>query len=332
MQLPNLPPSLMRGVQRIKRAPKRSLALAVLLIAFLGLATPDLPAQELIAKYGEPPSKFMTLPSGAHVHYRDQGDPSAPTLVLLHGSNSSLHTWQPWVGLLSDSFRIVSFDFPGHGLTGRVPGDDYSVNGMANFVDAVRKQLGITHFFLAGNSMGGNIAWRVTVEHPEAVDKLILLDASGIQQLLPEDQQPKIPLGMRIARTPGLNLLMGVITPRRAFADSLHKLFQDQSKVDEAMIDRYYELLLYPGNRTATRYRASASPNNAELEKLASIKAPTLLLWGEKDPLYPPAAGRMFQSKIPGAKLIVYPHVGHIPMEEIPARSAADARAFLLQH
>jgi pimeloyl-ACP methyl ester carboxylesterase len=64
------------------------------------------------------------------VHVRDQGNTDGPAIVLLHGSNASLHTWEPWVAQLGDRFRIVTMDMPGHGLAGRTPGDDYSPMGM----------------------------------------------------------------------------------------------------------------------------------------------------------------------------------------------------------
>jgi pimeloyl-ACP methyl ester carboxylesterase len=106
-------------------------------------------------------------------------------------------------------------------------------------------------------------------------------------------------------------------------------VFADQRLVNDAMIDRYYELLLYPGNRHATRLRASQPADPALIGKLGTIKAPTLILSGQKDTLAPVQTARMFHSRIPGSQLIEYPNVGHLPMEEIPDRSARDAREFL---
>src|SRR4051812_2681810 len=97
-------------------------------------STPDIPRTALEAKYAKPPSTFTMLPDGARAHYRERGDKSAPALVLLHGSNASLLTWEPWSKSLSDKFHVVSVDLPGHGLTGAVPDGDYSQEGMARFV------------------------------------------------------------------------------------------------------------------------------------------------------------------------------------------------------
>lgn len=298
-------------------------------LTVLLVRTPDLPKDYLERKYARPPSMFMELPNGARVHYRDEGSPVAPVLVLLHGSNSSLHTWEPWARMLSTTLRVVSLDLPGHGLTGAVPGDDYSADGMAAFVEAFRKKLGLEHFFLAGNSMGGNVSFRYTLAHPGVVDKLVLVDSGGVNHLLPPQKQPEVPFGMRLIRTPVLNRVAGVITPRSLVEKSVRAVFVDQDLVTNEMIDRYYELLRYPGNRRATRLRAAAPVDLSAVDRLGEIRAPTLILWGGADKLVPVEAAEIFHARIPGSRVVVYPDVGHIPMEEVAARSAADTLAFL---
>lgn len=304
------------------------IGLGVVLTVLLA-RTPDLPKDYLERKYARPPSTTLVLPSGARVHYRDEGSPAAPALLLLHGSNSSLHTWEPWARFLSTTFRVVSVDLPGHGLTGPVPGDDYSVDGMVVFVEEFRKKLGLQHFHLAGNSMGGNVSFRYAIAHPGVVDKLILIDASGVNHLLPSNKQPEVPIGLRLLRMPGVNLIASFTTPRSFAEKTTHAVFRDQSLVTEEMIDRYYELLLYPGNRRATRLRATSNPGTSAADRLGEIRAPTLILWGESDKLVPVEAAEIFHARIPGSRVVVYPDVGHLPMEEVAVRSAADALVFL---
>ena len=122
------------------------LALAVIVISVVQF---DLPREKLVGKYAGGASQFVTLPSGASAHVRDEGNPGGPVLVLVHGSNASLHTWEPWVAELGDTYRIISMDLPGHGLTGRVPGDDYTRNGMASFVHEVMGTLHVERFAIA---------------------------------------------------------------------------------------------------------------------------------------------------------------------------------------
>jgi pimeloyl-ACP methyl ester carboxylesterase len=224
----------------------------------------------------------------------------------------------------------VTLDLQGHGLTGPVPGDDYSLSGMVALLDEFRSKLGLNRFALGGNSMGGNVSWRFTLGHPDVVTHLILLDAGGVDFLLPADRQPKLPIGFRIARIPVLNRLVGLVTPRSVVEKSLRGTLADPRQVTPEMVDRFWELLLYPGNRRATRLRNEAHVDNAAADRLAEIRAPTLILWGEEDKLRGVEAARIFRERIQGAELVTYPGVGHVPMEEIPQQSAKDAMAFLL--
>ena len=89
---------------------------------FSYLSQPDIPRAILEAKDAGPPSQFLTLPEGTRAHVRDRGPRDALALVLIHGSNASVYTWEPWVKRLSDRFRVITLDLPGHGLTlGRAP-------------------------------------------------------------------------------------------------------------------------------------------------------------------------------------------------------------------
>ena len=94
---------------------------ALLVIAFLIFRTPDTDAAEMRAKYGGPPSQFVDIGDGVTVHLRDEGPKDAPAIILLHGSNADLHTWDPWVQALKDQYRVIRFDQVGHGLTGPDP-------------------------------------------------------------------------------------------------------------------------------------------------------------------------------------------------------------------
>src|SRR3546814_13662736 len=101
-------------------------------------------------------------------------------MLLLHGSNSSLQTWEPLAERLGGDYRIVTLDLPGHGLTGATPDRDYGASGMIAAVDVVAATLGLDHFILGGNSMGGLVAWRYALARPGHVNALLLLDAAGM--------------------------------------------------------------------------------------------------------------------------------------------------------
>ena len=301
------------------------LSLVVIVVSTVRL---DKSKDDLLHAYANTASKFIALPDGAIAHVRDQGNKAGPVLVLVHGSNASLHTWEPWVAILGAKYRIVTMDMPGHGLTGAVPNDDYSRTGMVAFVHEVTQKLGLTRYALGGNSMGGGVAAQYTETYPGEVSALILVDASGI----PRKHQPgeKIQLGFRLARMPGLNKILLYVTPRSIIEEGLHKVFVDQSKVTEEMVTRYYDLTLYDGNRRATGIRFRLPPNDEDVaKKLGTIKAPTLILWGDKDGLIPVEYAGEFAKRIQDSKVLIYSNVGHIPMEEVAKKSAADVQSFL---
>ncbi len=300
---------------------------ALLFVGWFAARTPDIPVAELRAKYGSPASQYVEVLPGLTVHLRDEGPRDAPVLLLLHGSNASLHTWEPWVARLKDRTRIVSLDLPAHGLTGADPNHDYSTARSAQVVAAVADRLGLKRFVLGGNSMGGGIAARFAILHPERLDGLILVDAGG----QPQSGERDIPLAFRIAEIPVLRDLVASITPRWLVANGIAGAVSVKSVLTEAAIDRYWELLRYPGNRTATLERFAQGYGSVTPAELARVKTPTLILWGREDRFIPVASAAWYARQLPQARTVIYDGVGHLPMEETPDRSAADVRAFLDQ-
>ena len=305
------------------------LVIAALVVIAIAAVRFDIPKDELVAKYAQPPSRFIQLPDGADAHVRVQGNKAGPVLVLLHGSNASLQTWEPWARELGDSYRIVTMDLPGHGLTGAVPGDDYSRRAMADFVDEVMVKLGIDNFAMGGNSMGGAVAAQYTLDHPDKVSALILVDSGGIPRK--HSDAEKAPLAFELARSPLGRWIMRWVTPRALIEQGVKSVFADPSKVPPEMVDRYYDLTLYDGNRRATALRfANFDPSDDSLAiRLQDIEVPVLILWGEQDHLIPVNVAQAFKMRIPQAKVVTYPDAGHVPMEEVPTKSAADVRDFM---
>lgn len=302
-------------------------AAAVLIEAvYLLLRTPDLPVSELRAKYANAESEFVEVQPGLTVHLRDEGPTNAPAIVLLHGSNASLHTWELWVEQLRANYRVISYDQPGHGLTGPHPRDCYTAACFVEVVQAVANNRGLGKFVLAGNSMGGWVGWNYALAHPERLNGLVLVDAAGAP--LPPEIEPKPPIGFQLARIPGVNRLMETITPRSMIEKSLRQTVAVQASVTPAVVDRYWELLRYPGNRRATAIRFATPREVATPERLAKIATPTLIMWGNRDRLIPVQSAGVFDRAIPNSRAVIYEGIGHIPMEEAPYRSVADLTAF----
>src|SRR6266545_7777412 len=178
--------------------------LGILVAGAAAMVRRDLPAAEVEARWATPPSRFVDV-DGMRVHVREHG--SGPALLLVHGSSSSLFAWEGWAAELSGAYRVISFDLPGHGLTGPHPSDRYSHADMADFVDHLATTLGLVRFSLAGNSMGGHVAALYALAHPERIEKLILVDAHG----LPREEPP--PLLFRLAGMPLIGNLLTLLSP-----------------------------------------------------------------------------------------------------------------------
>ena len=162
---------------------------AVLVIAVLVFRVPDTDPAAMRAKYGAAPSQFIPVGEGRAIHVRDEGPRDAPVIVLLHGSNSDLHTWQEWADMLKADYRVIRFDQRGHGLTGPAADDDYSPEAFGADIDAVTAKLGVDTFTLAGNSMGGGIAMAYAIAKPWRLDALVLVEwADRVADCLPSSR------------------------------------------------------------------------------------------------------------------------------------------------
>ena len=305
-------------------------ALVVLLvIGWFALQRPDTPYATLEATYANAESQFMDLPGGVRVHYRDEGNAAGPTLVLVHGFSASLHTWEPWVERLGGDYRIISFDLPGHGLTRAPQGYKASIDGYADIVDQVATRLGAPKFVIAGNSMGGNVAWVYALKHPEKLDGLVLVDAAGWpDQYEGEDE----PLVFKVLANPVGRALIGKLDSTEMVRGGLRAAFEPTPDMaNEAMVQRYVQMARAPGHRDVilALMTGYAGRPTATKEKLAAIKVPTLIMHGDTDKLIPVGDARKFADAIPGSTLIVYPQTGHVPMEQIADKSAADLREWL---
>lgn len=284
---------------------------------------PDRSVKQLSERWALPPSSFLAV-NGMQVHLRDEGPREDPNpIVLLHGTSDSLHTWEGWSEDLRRQRRVIRFDLPAFGLTGPDPRSDYSIEAYVRFVTAVVDTLGVKSFVLAGNSLGGQIAWETALAHPERVVRLVLVDAAGYPL-----QPQSVPIGFRVARTPGLRKVMEFVLPRGVVESSLRNIYGDPSKVTPELVDRFYELTLRQGNRAALGSRMEQKLSGDELQ-IKALKVPTLIVWGAKDRLIPLENGKRFAADIANSKLVVFDNLGHVPQEEDPQATVKAVKQFL---
>ena len=301
-----------------------TVAAAVVLLALVGgcawLYEPDRARVALEAEYAAPPSRFVEA-AGARLHVRDTGPRDAPAVLLLHGFGASLHTWEDWARLLEADFRVVRLDLPGFGLTGPDPTGDYTDARTARVLSALMDGLGIRRASVVGSSMGGRMAWFFAATEPGRVDKLVLMAPDGFAG--PGREYGKAP------RVPLLARLLPYVLPERLLRPMLARAYGDPAVLTEDAYARYRAMLLAPGVRRAILARVGQGALAEPEPLLRRIRAPTLLLWGEKDALVPFRNAADYAAVLPDSATVSFPDLGHVPHEEAPARSLEPVRAFL---
>jgi pimeloyl-ACP methyl ester carboxylesterase len=300
--------------------------IACVVFALAGLMAtwaPDRTVEQLSSRWAQAPSRFIDV-RGMQVHLRDEGPRDDPVpIVLLHGTSASLHTWDGWVDELKLHRRVIRFDLPGFGLTGPSPSNTYSIAAYVEFVTAVLDTLGVKSCVVAGNSLGGQIAWATASAMPQRVNRLILVDAAGYPF-----QPVSVPLAFQVARLPGVRALMEYVLPRGVVLQSVRNVYGDPSKVTPELVDRYFELTLRAGNRAALAHRF-AQISSGDVNQIRALKLPTLILWGGKDRLIPPDNAKRFEADIVGSRLVVFDLLGHVPHEEDAKSTLQPVKEFL---
>ncbi len=308
---------------------------------------PDRSRRNLEREYLTDASRFVDV-DGTEIHYRIEGCETGPTVLLIHGTYSSLHTWDGWVEALADEFRLVRLDMPGFGLTGPRADGPNRLEGLIESVAGFCDELELSDLAVVGNSLGGAVAWRLSVDRPDLVSKLVLLDAGGAT-LLSKLGRKYTPLGSEF--------LPRYVTPRSVIRLILKDAYGDPSNVTPEVVRRYHDLLLRSGNRAAVieiasnyqrehdsehsswdllNVRPPALPSSPDIHPnvqdgydISAVSVPTLFQWGSEDEWLPMSFGRELADKTPNSVFQSYEGVGHIPMEEAPEQTAEDAAAFI---
>ena len=283
----------------------------------------DIPVATLKVKYQKSNSEFIDI-DGMPVHTIVEGklDDSLP-IVFIHGTSASLHTWDTLSSLLKANKKIIRFDLPAFGLTGPNRLNQYNFNFYNQFIDELLLKLNVTKCIVAGNSLGGSIAWNYAIASPDKVKQLILLDASGYPK-----KDEKGSLGFKLAAIPVLNQALKHISPISLIRKSLEDAFYNKAFVTEKMVQQYHDMLLREGNRAAV-LELFQHPMKADATKIKTITQPTLIIWGKEDQLISYKNAALFKQDIQNSQILVLDKVGHIPMEEAPNQVATAILEFI---
>lgn len=282
----------------------------------------DIPAQVLEARYGQPPSKFVTV-DGVRLHYRDEG--RGPVILLIHEQFDSLLMWEPWASALKDRYRVIRFDLTSHGLTGPDATGDYSLERTVALLEQFAIRLRLQKFSLAGSSVGGTTAVYFAARHPERVDRLILVSPYGVGgRLSPEHAS-------LVDTSPFLDLL-AYTAPRFFAAGLLRNGFGDPSRVTDDLVDEHSMLLRRAGNRRGELARMRQLDIVDIDAHVRALRAPVLVMWGEKSSgssSYEAEQLRRQLTRAHSVRIDVLRGVGEMAVQEDPEGTARRAREFM---
>ena len=295
-------------------------ALALGLLVAAWLYRDHSPAQ-VEARWATPPSQFVEI-DGVRLHYREEGE--GPPVVLLHANYASLFMWEPWVAALKDRYRVIRLDLPAHGLTGPEPSGDYSLQRIQSLFEQFVDARGLERFVVVGTSIGGTVAMRYAADHPERIERLVMISPGSLEARVRGRTTP--------ANVPKIADVLAWVTPRAFTGYMLRNDYGDPARVTDAVIDEWYAMWMREGNRQAMIDLLRQYVSGGVEAKIRSIRVPVLLIWGEKNKRVPLALAyetRALLANSPQVQLEVLPGIGHMLVQEAPKQSAAVIRRYL---
>jgi pimeloyl-ACP methyl ester carboxylesterase len=296
---------------------------ALLALVLYGLWTPDLERAELEKRYVASSPQMIEV-DGLKVHYKETGPQGAPALLLLHGFGSSLQAWDDWSESLEKKYKVIRLDLPGFGLTGASSDNDYSEEKDLAILTHFADKLGLDKFSVIGHSMGGKMAWSLAASQPERVQALVLMAPDGF----PEAKD----IGTKPYEVPAVMGLIKYALPKYLVRKSIEPAFSDAEALNDALVNRYYDMLRAPGVRGAILDRSNQTIYTDPVPRLKTIKAPTLLIWGEQDQMIPNTNAQSYANVLLNSTTVIVPKLGHLLQEEQPEKGLTSVMQFLDTH
>lgn len=275
----------------------------------------------------DPSLSLRTLQVHGHsIFYTVKGE--GEPILLVHGFGAGIWVWEKQMEALSRFYRVYAIDLIGHGYSDR-PRIPYTPETYLHFLKAFLDRAGIREVTLIGNSMGGGIGWGMAILFPEQVKRLVLIDAAPPDVLNQVRNESFLSL-VWLKHLPLLPRLVIGARDRGSVRQVLEECVFDRGLITPEVLERQYQLLRIEGT---TWVLCSTLENAAGAlrfkDRLSDISVPTLILWGEKDLIFPVSVGEGLRHAIPGSTLRVIERSGHIPMWETPAEVNESILSFL---
>jgi pimeloyl-ACP methyl ester carboxylesterase len=269
------------------------------LIASVLLLAANAGAQERF----QPVAKDATVFS-YKIHYLEAG--RGEPVILLHGSGGEGARWMPQIEALSKEFRVIAPDHIGFGASDK-PMTTYHSGVFAGFIVGFMKTIGVPRATFIGQSLGGAVALDLAVHHPDAVQRLVLVDGGGFRS--PTDPPRSAPNwhARQIANA-------GTLEESREY---LEKLYYDHKFVTDELVEHNLILRLRSGyTAESAQWAAERGLGGVTEAEVRGIAAPTLLVWGANDPLSSLATAEKLNAAIKGSRKVVFDKAGHYPFLE----------------
>jgi pimeloyl-ACP methyl ester carboxylesterase len=262
---------------------------------------------------------------GVRTRVLEAGSPRAPALVLVHGLFLSHRTFEDVIEDLAARFHVIAPDLPGFGESEKPSPARYAygVEAHAEAIADLIAAFGVGRAAVLGHAMGGAIALTLAADHPELVQRLVLEDALTY----PAPQS-------FVARLPLVPVIGGVVFKQLYGRGLFRSLLLDESyrpgfAPPRARVDWHYDAFNSPSARESAHAVMRATLDTRPVvARLSRIVAPTLVIWGREDRVYPVASAHRLAREIPGAKLEIM-DAGHAPHEELPREFLALVTEFL---
>ena len=267
---------------------------------------------------------------GHALRYRTAGR-DGPVLVLVHGITSSSRTWEPVLDALGRSHRVIAPDLLGHGESAK-PRGDYSLGAYASGVRDLLAVLGHERATIVGHSLGGGVAMQFAYQFPEWLERLVLVSSGGLGRdvsvLLRAATLPGSELVLPLLSTPPARVAGGLAgrVLRRTGRRTAHDLEEmargiasfAASDTRQAFLHTARSVIGPGGQRVSARDRLYLSAD-----------VPSLIVWGDRDPIMPVRHGEAAHADMPGSRLEVFAGAGHFPHGAEPERFAALVTEFI---
>jgi pimeloyl-ACP methyl ester carboxylesterase len=246
------------------------------------------------------------------IHYLEGGKGSE-TILLLHGFGGEKEHWTRFVRTITSKYRVIALDIPGFGETGRISSESYQLGIQIKRIEEFRKELGLGKVHIIGNSMGGSLAALYSIQYPNSVLSLGLIDSAGVVCPNPSEYE-------KILKETGRSIL--VVENKNDFDRLLDFSFIKKPEIPEFVKEYFVEKSLANRERNSAILKEIRKEGPALEAKLGDVKVETFILWGREDRIIDVSCAEVFKIGIQNNQSMILNNVGHSPNLEIPNESA----------